>query len=90
MTEHNSNHIIPLYCHLPVKCRSLVDMCDSLGSCKPQIYFLNLIIIIIIINCINKIIISVVSGPLLPNRNRQARNEDLLNELEKHKVKLFI
>ena len=24
-------------CHLPVSCRSLVDRCGSLGSCKPQI-----------------------------------------------------
>ena len=29
---------IPSYCHLPVSCRSLVDRCGSLGSCKPQIY----------------------------------------------------
>ena len=34
LTERNVNHIIPLYCHLPVSCRSLVDRC---GSCKPQI-----------------------------------------------------
>jgi hypothetical protein len=31
------HHIIPSYCHLPVSCRSLVDRCGSLGSCKPQI-----------------------------------------------------
>ena len=31
------NHIIPSYCHLPVSCRILVDQCDSLGICKPQI-----------------------------------------------------
>jgi len=37
LMEHNANHIIPLYCHLPVSCRSLVDRCGSLGSCKPQI-----------------------------------------------------
>ena len=44
MTEHNANHIIPSYCHLPVSWGSLVDRCGSLGSCKPQIYlfFLNL------------------------------------------------
>ena len=24
--EHNANHIIPSYCHLPVSCRSLVGM----------------------------------------------------------------
>ena len=23
LTERNANHIIPLYCHLPVSCRSL-------------------------------------------------------------------
>ena len=40
LTERNGNHIIPLYCHRPVSCRSLVDRCGSLGSCKPQIYFL--------------------------------------------------
>ena len=28
-------HIIPLYCHLPVSCGSLVDRCGSLGSCNP-------------------------------------------------------
>ena len=39
MTERNANHIILLYCHLPVSCRSLVDRCGSLGSCEPQIYF---------------------------------------------------
>ena len=26
--------------HLPVSCRSLVHWCYSLGSCRPQIYFL--------------------------------------------------
>ena len=36
-TECNANHIIPLYCHLPVGFRSLADRCGSLGSCKPQI-----------------------------------------------------
>ena len=40
MTERNSNHIIPSYCHLPVSCRRLVDRYGSLGSCKPQICFL--------------------------------------------------
>ena len=37
LTERNANHIIPSYCHLPVSCRSLVDRCGCLGSCKPQI-----------------------------------------------------
>ena len=37
LTEHNANHIIQLYCHLPVSYRSLVDRCGSIGSCKPQI-----------------------------------------------------
>ena len=32
--------LIPLYCHLPVSWRSLVDRCGSLGSCKLQIVFL--------------------------------------------------
>ena len=32
-------HIIPLYCHLPVSCRSLVDRRVSLGNSKPHIYF---------------------------------------------------
>ena len=41
LMERNVNHIIPSYCHLPVSCRSLVDRCGSLGSCKPQIYFFN-------------------------------------------------
>ena len=35
----NANHIIPSCFHLPVSCRSLVDRCDSIGSCKPQIWF---------------------------------------------------
>ena len=39
LTEPNANHIIPSCCHLPVSCRSLVDRCGPLGSCKPQIYF---------------------------------------------------
>ena len=34
--EHNANHIIPLYCHLPVSCRSLLDRCGFLGSCKSE------------------------------------------------------
>ena len=29
--------IIPSYCLLPISCRSLVDRCVSLGSCKPHI-----------------------------------------------------
>ena len=36
-TEHNANHIIPLYYYLPVICWSLVDRYGSLESCKPQI-----------------------------------------------------
>ena len=36
LTERNANHIVPSYCHLPVSCRSQVDRCGSLGSCKPQ------------------------------------------------------
>ena len=36
--EHNANHIISSYGHLPVSCISLVDWCGSLGSCKPQMY----------------------------------------------------
>ena len=43
MAERNVNLIIPSYCHLPVNCRNLVDRCGSLGSCEPQIKFLNLI-----------------------------------------------
>ena len=39
LTERNINKIIPLYCHLPVSWRSLVDWCVSLGSFKPQILF---------------------------------------------------
>ena len=39
LTERNANHIVP------VSCRSLVDRCGSLGSCKPQIYFLFFIIV---------------------------------------------
>ena len=35
LTERNVNHI----CYLPVSCRSIVDRCGSLGTCKPQIYF---------------------------------------------------
>jgi hypothetical protein len=35
--ERNANHIIPLRCHLPVNCRSIVERCGSPGSCKPQI-----------------------------------------------------
>ena len=38
LTEHNANHIIPSYCHLPVSCRSLFDRCGSIGSCNSQIY----------------------------------------------------
>ena len=34
LSERNANRIIPLCCYLPVSCRSLVDRCDSLGSCK--------------------------------------------------------
>ena len=37
LTEHNANHIIPSYWHVPVSCRSLVDRCGSLGSCNSQI-----------------------------------------------------
>ena len=37
MPESNANHINQSCCHLPVSCRSLVDRCGSLGSCKPQI-----------------------------------------------------
>ena len=37
--ERNANHIIPSYCYLQVSCRSLVDRCSSVGSCKPQIYY---------------------------------------------------
>ena len=37
LKEHNANHITPSYCYLPVGCRSLVDRCGSLGSCKPHI-----------------------------------------------------
>ena len=34
-----SSCIVFLSCgHLPVSCRSLVNRCGSLGSCKPQIY----------------------------------------------------
>ena len=39
LTESRVDKIIPSCCHLPVSCRSLVERCDSLGSCKPQIYF---------------------------------------------------
>ena len=39
LTECNAIHIIPSYCNLPVSCRSLVDWCGSLRSCKPHIYF---------------------------------------------------
>ena len=37
--ERNANHIIQLYCHPPVGCRSLVDRCGFLGNSKPQIQF---------------------------------------------------
>ena len=37
--EHNANHIILSFCHLPVSCRILVDQCGSLGDCKLQIFF---------------------------------------------------
>ena len=36
LMEGNANHV-SLYCHLPVSCRSLVNRCGRLGSCKPQI-----------------------------------------------------
>ena len=38
MTEGNANHVIPPYYHLPVICRSLVDLCGSSGSSKSHIY----------------------------------------------------
>ena len=41
MTESNANNIIPSYCHLSVSCRSIVDRCGSLGSCKPHIIIIN-------------------------------------------------
>ena len=37
LTDRNANHINLSCCHLPVSCRSLVDRCGFLGSCKPQI-----------------------------------------------------
>ena len=37
LMDHNANHIILLYYHLLVSCRSLVDQCGFLGSCKPKI-----------------------------------------------------
>ena len=40
------NHIIPSYCHLQVSCRSLVDRCDSLGSCKPHTHIAQLAILL--------------------------------------------
>ena len=39
MTERNASRIIPLYCHLLVSYRSLVDRCGSLGSCNSQIFY---------------------------------------------------
>jgi hypothetical protein len=39
VTERNADRIIPSYCHLPVSRISLVDRCDSLGSCKPHFFF---------------------------------------------------
>jgi len=37
LTERNTNRIIPSCSHQPISCRSLVEWCGSLGSCKPQI-----------------------------------------------------
>ena len=37
LTERDANHIIPSYFHLTDSCRSPVDWCGSLGSCKPYI-----------------------------------------------------
>ena len=45
----NVNHITITW-HLPLSCRSILDQCSSLGSCKPQIFFS----LIIILSCIRK------------------------------------
>ena len=37
LMERNANLIVPSYLHLQVSYRSLVDWCESLGSCKLQI-----------------------------------------------------
>ena len=42
--EHNANHIIPVYYHLAVSCRGLVDQCGSLGAVSHRLnLFFNLL-----------------------------------------------
>ena len=76
--ESNAYHIIPSYRHLPVSCRNLFDLCGSLGSCKPQI----IIIIIIIFSQFSNL----VSKPLNTNNWRSGSSvsfSSMWNEIKR-------
>ena len=78
LTKRNNNHITSSYCHWAVSCRSLVDRCGSLGSCKPQIKIDQIILTFVTDGCEASPYTK--GGRVFENRNLRRKFEDKRDE----------